>query len=54
MNISDLRSPFVERVINVLSRGHEEAMKQAFYNVAAICLFIILGGAALAVNITLK
>lgn len=54
MNTPDLRSPFVERVISLLPRGHEEAMKQAFYNVAAICLFIMMAGAAMAVYFILE
>lgn len=54
MNASELRSPFVERVINLLPRGHEDAMKQAFYNVAALTLFIALGGAAMSVYFILE
>lgn len=54
MNTPDLRSPFVERVISLLPRGHEEAMKQAFYNVAAICLFLVMGSAAMAVYFILQ
>lgn len=54
MNTPDLRSPFVERVISLLPRGHEEAMKQAFYNVAAMCLFIMMASAAMAVYFILE
>lgn len=54
MNTPDLRSPFVERVISLLPRGHEEAMKQAFYNVAAIFLFILMAGATMAVYFILE
>lgn len=54
MNTPDLRSPFVERVISLLPRGHEEAMKQAFYNVAAIFLFIMMAGATMAVYFILE
>lgn len=54
MTTPDLRSPFVERVISLLPRGHEEAMKQAFYNVAAICLFFMMAGAAMAVYFILE
>lgn len=54
MNTTELRSPFVERVISLIPRGHEEAMKQAFYNVAAICLFITMAGAAMAVYFILE
>ena len=54
MNTPDLRSPFVERVISLLPRGHEEAMKQAFYNVAAISLFIMIAGATMAVYFILE
>ena len=54
MNASELRSPFVDRVINLIPQGHEDAMKQAFYNVAAICLFICLGGAAMSVYFILE
>ena len=50
MNISELRSPFVDRVINLIPQGHEDAMKQAFYNVAAICLFIALSAASMSVE----
>lgn len=54
MSTSELRSPFVERVISLLPRGHEEALKQAFYNVAAICLFLVMSAAAMAVYFILE
>lgn len=54
MSTSELRSPFVERVISLLPRGHEEALKQAFYNIAAICLFLIMSAAAMAVYFILE
>ena len=54
MNISELRSPFVDRVINLIPQGHEDAMKQAFYNVAAICLFIALSAASMSVYFILE
>lgn len=54
MSTSELRSPFVERVISLLPRGHEEALKQAFYNVAAISLFLIMSAAAMAVYFILE
>lgn len=58
MNGAEFRSPFVERVFqlgaNWLPRGHEEAMKQAFYNVTAIFFFVLLCSATMAVYFILE
>ena len=51
---SELRSPFVDRMFNLLPQGHEEALKHAFYNVAAICFIAAGGGAAMAVYFILQ
>ena len=54
MASSEARSPFVDRMINLLPQGHEEAMKQAFYNIAVISLFSAVGAAAMAVYFILE
>ena len=54
MSNSVARSPFVDRVINLLPQGHDEAIKQAFYNIAIISLFTAVVSAAMAVYFILQ
>ena len=54
MSSSVVRSPFVDRVINLLPQGHDEAIKQAFYNIAIISLFTAVGSAGMAVYFILQ
>jgi len=54
MSTSVVRSPFVDRVINLLPQGHDEAIKQAFYNIAIISLFSAVGLAGMAVYFILQ
>lgn len=51
---SEARSPFVDRMFNLLPQGHEEALTNAFYNVAVVCFLVAGGGAAMAVYFILQ